>query len=332
MIQEQHEEALEYYNLYAERYPDQSRSFRLLGDYYFNMGNYTEAEKHYERSILLAPDNIMSIGKMAIIKQRQGAFDEAEEVLQEALNKAKTTGDSMSVYNTMMEYFSSRGQIRKVIGLWEQTMELSKREYPPFIISIFRITRLYWYFLIDDADTALEIIKREEGNLTDAFKNVTAYGYINYYINLGDIENAEKELVRLEDYIARYGTSGNIEKFYEGEILFLKEMYAEAVAKFNEFKNVNVYFSKELLNNKIAECYIRLEEFDKATAILEGQLEIDPYQASAHLFLAKIFLEAGNPEKAREHLSIADKVWENADEDYGPVQETRKLLKELGSS
>jgi tetratricopeptide (TPR) repeat protein len=332
MIQGRNEEALDYYNLYAEQYPDHSRSFRLLGDYYFDMGDYAEAEKHYERSVLLSSDNIRSIGQMAIIRERQGAFDEAEKMLNTALRKAKTTGDSLTVYNTMMDYALARGQIRKGIDLWEQTLDIGQREYPPFIISLFRITRLYWYFFIDESETALDIIKKEEGKLSDAFKNVTAYGYINYYIYQENIEKAGAELERIKEYIEKYGTSGNIEKYYEGEILFLKGLYTDALEKYNEFKDVNVYFSKEILENRIAECHINLNEPDKATEILEERLLINPYQASAHLLIAKILIEKGNDGETRKHLDIANQVWENADAEYGPAQEARKLLLELETS
>jgi len=332
MIQGKNEEALQYYNLYAERYPNHSRSFRLLGDFYFNQGEYDEAEKNYEKSVLLSEDNLKSIGQMAIIKERQGNFKEAESILASALKKAKTTADSMTVYYTMMEYYEAHGQIEQVIGLWEQTLDMGKREYPPFVISIFRITRLYWYFMIDQADTALQIIHREEGKLSDSFKNVTAYGYINYYLNLGDVEKTEAELLRVEEYISKYGSSGNIDKYYAAEIMFLKEEYQESLDKFLEFKAVNVFYSKEMLDSKIADCYVKLDQPDKAMEILEERLHLNPYQASAHLSIAKIFLEEGNKTKAKEHLLIANQVWENADESYGLAREAENLLADLEES
>jgi tetratricopeptide (TPR) repeat protein len=329
MVQGKNDEALQYYNLYAERYPNHSRSFRLLGDYYFNQGDYDEAESNYEKSVLLSEDNIKSIGQLAIIKERQGKFAEAEKTLTSALKKANTTGDSMTVYYTMMDYFEARGQIEKVIELWEKTLEMGKREYPPFVISIFRITRLYWYFMIDQGEKALQIIQDEEGKLNDSFKNVTAYGYINYYLNLGDIEKAEAELLRVEEYISKYGSSGNIDKYYAAEILFLKGDYQESLDKFLEFKAVNVFFSKEMLDSKIANCYIKLNQPDKAREVLEERLSLNPYQASAHLSIAKIFMDEGKNEKAKEHLLTANQVWANADESFGLSREAEDLLAEL---
>jgi class 3 adenylate cyclase/tetratricopeptide (TPR) repeat protein len=326
LVQGKNEEALSYYKLYAEKYPNQSRSFRLLGDYYFEQGDYVEAEKHYEKSVLLTSDNIESIGQMAVIKERQGAFKEAEKIFDTALEKSKTTGDSMKVYNKMMNYFLGRGQIQTVIELWEQTLTIGVREYPPIVISIFRITRLYWYFLIDQSDQALNIIQNEEGKLSDSFKNITAYGYINYYLYTGDIPKAEAELERIEVYVSKYGSSGYIEKYYEAEILFLKGNYTGALEKYKEFRAVNVFFSKDILDNKIALCYLNLNEPDEAIEVLNERLALNPYQASAHLLLAKLLIDENRKDQARAHLIIANQVWENADEAFQMAREAEDLF------
>ena len=47
---------------------------------------------------------------------------------------------------------------------------------------------------------------------------------------------------------------------------------------------------------------------------------------------AKIFLEEGNKTKAKEHLLIANQVWENADESYGLAREAENLLADLEES
>ncbi len=108
--------------------------------------------------------------------------------------------------------------------------------------------------------------------------------------------------------------------------MFLKEEYQASLDKYLEFKAVNVFFSKEMLDSKIANCYVKLDKPDKAMEILEERLKLNPYQASAHLSIAKIYLEEGNETKAKEHLLIANKVWENADESFGLAREAKDLL------
>ncbi len=329
MIQGKNEEALSYYNLYAETYPNHARSFRLLGDFYFDEGKYQEAEKNYEKSLILSEDNILSMGKLAMIQERYGNFEEAEMGFNETLKNASTGSDSINVLTMQMDYFQNRGQIKKVIERWEQTLISLSNVYPPLVVSIFKATRLYWYFLINDYDTALDILQQEEQKFSDAFKDIVAYGYLSYYINRGNLEKAEEAYERMESYVSKFGSSGNIEKYNEAEILFLRQDYESALETFNEFKSVNTHFPNDLLELRIANCHEKLNNFDKAIEILEDILEINPYHAMAHLSLARTLIESGNKNKAKEHLDIAINIWENADEEFILAQEAKMLYKEI---
>jgi tetratricopeptide (TPR) repeat protein len=324
-IQGKNEEALSYYELYAETYPNHSRSFRLLGDFYFDEGNYPEAQKNYEKSLILSEDNILSMGKLAMIQERYGNFEEAITGFSETLKKASTGSDSMRILTMQMDYYLNRGQIRKVIEKWEQTLVSLSNVYPPLVVSIFKATRLYWYFLINEYDTAYEIIQQEEQKFSEAFKDIVAYGYLSYYINRGNLEKAEEAYERMESYVSKFGSSGNIEKYNKAEILFLKQEYESALETFNEFKSVNTHFPNDLLEIRIANCYEKLNNFDKAIEVLEEIIQINPYHAMAHLTLANTLIESGNKNKAKEHLDIAIKIWDNADPEFILAQEAKTL-------
>jgi len=329
MVQGKMEEALSYYNLYAEKYPNHSRSYQLLGDFYFESGLYNEAEKNYEKSLLLSEDNINSIGPLAIIKERQGDFEEAERIFEAALVKASNAVDSITIYGMMINYNLHRGQIQKVIKIWEQTLKTTKNVYPPLMVSIYRVNRLYWYFLIDQADEALRIIQQEENTFTGSFKNILAYGYINYYLNKENISKAQEELARIKTYASKYGSSGNIENYYEAEVLYLIGEYEHALETYLEFKKVNTYFPKDLLEIKIANCVLNLGEIEKAKNIFNEMLKLNPYHPDAHFQLAKIMLNQNQKEEALEHLKIANEVWVNADPEYKDAQEARRLYENL---
>ena len=193
----------------------------------------------------------------------------------------------------------------------------------------FKVTRLHWYFLINEFDTAYKIIQEEEQKFSGEFKDIVAYGYLSYYINTGDLEKAEEAYERMERYVSKFGSSGNIEKYNEAEILYLKGDYESALEKFNEFKTLNTFFPNELLEIRIANCYEMMKDTDKAIEILEDLLKINPYQATAHLLMARNLIDSGNKNKAKEYLDIASQVWENADPEYSIAQEAKTLYNKI---
>ena len=79
----------------------------------------------------------------------------------------------------------------------------------------------------------------------------------------------------------------------------------------------------------MAECYIILNQKSEARTQLTEVIKMHPYDAKSHLLMAKILLDQNKKKEAIEHLITANKVWENADEEYEIAQEAKMLLKEL---
>jgi len=329
MTQNKKDEALAYYQLYAEKYPDHARSFRLLGDFYFDEGDNDQAEKYYEKALLISDDDIICLSKIGLIRERQGRYEEAQIILENALKTAGTPGDSMLVFNSQIEYFLHRGQIQSVINIWDQFLETARRELPPISVSIYRITTMQWYFYLDQDEVALQIIKSEEKDLDDSFRDVISFGYMNYYCYKEELENAEREFTRVKNYSLKYGSPGNIVTFYEGELFWLKGDDENALNKYMEFKKGNIMVPGDLLDIKISNAYLALDQPDEAMELIDGLLKINPRLAMAHLEKAKIFLEENKPEKAREHLQTALEIWSDADAGYTVLKEAKRLYVDL---
>jgi tetratricopeptide (TPR) repeat protein len=329
MIQGKKEEAKRYYQLYADTYPGHERSFRLLGNYYFEEGSYAEAEKNYDKSMLLSDGYTESMSKMALIRERQGKFDEAEELFAEAMQQASSANDSISVLQARMDFLQNQGRIREAIDAWDALLVAAKSVMPPINISISRITRTGWYFLIGQEDKVLQIIHSEEGAFNDSFKGILSFGYINYYLNVEDLPRAREEYEKVMAHTARFGSPGSIEKYYEAQIAVLEQDYEKALEKFLEFEQVSAFFQKDLLEIDIAKCYDELGRTKEAMGRLEEILQRHPYHALAHLKLAKILLESNNTSEVRKHLDTANKIWNVADADYMHAQEARRLRENI---
>jgi tetratricopeptide (TPR) repeat protein len=101
--------------------------------------------------------------------------------------------------------------------------------------------------------------------------------------------------------------------FEEGNQLFEEEKYAEAVAKFEEFLELNPAIIQVKLN--IGNCYRQMEEYDKAIAAYQllldsvmeekGSYEGDEATSRALSSMGETYMLQGDLEKASEYLQKA---------------------------
>lgn len=107
--------------------------------------------------------------------------------------------------------------------------------------------------------------------------------------------------------------------FEEGNQLYKQELYAEAVAKFEEFlqRNPAIY----QMNLNIGHCYRQLEEYDKALAAYQivldkvmeerGKYEGDKNAGRALAGMGETHIVQGNLEKAGEYMKQAIDLFPN---------------------
>jgi tetratricopeptide (TPR) repeat protein len=89
-----------------------------------------------------------------------------------------------------------------------------------------------------------------------------------------------------------------------GEIYRKNGQYEEAEEAFKTFIKVFPDFPE--VHNLLAIVYAAQRQFDKAVKELEGEIEVNPYHALAHLNLGQIYwYEFKERQKAVYHLRIA---------------------------
>lgn len=329
MKQNKREEALSYFELYVEKYPDHSQSYQLLGDYFYKEGKLDEAKQNYEKSLVLSRDNINSIMKLTLIKEKQGLYDEVEKEFINAFKYSKSANDSIVIYDAQIDYLQHRGQIQTALQIKEQMLLIVQNVYPPFAIPIFQIMRISLYLLINEADKALQILNQVNGQIMDSYKGVEYEAYLKYHIYQKEVVRSEEILELLRSGIPENGYPESYLPYWEGEIFFIKQQYDSAIDSYQEFSIDSDGFVKDETNIKIAYCLIELDRIKDAINLLNEIIEAYPYRAEAHLLMARILLDQNEDQVAKEHLDVANKVWENADSVYAYAQETRRLLEEL---
>lgn len=108
------------------------------------------------------------------------------------------------------------------------------------------------------------------------------------------LKKAEKTLVR-EDLLGPVKILLN-----EGNELFEKKKYKEALVKYEEIKEKIPEFYQ--INLNIGNCYYELEDYDSAIPYYQAVLEQEPENNDALLSLGNIYLEKGELEKGMELL------------------------------
>jgi tetratricopeptide (TPR) repeat protein len=327
-VQDRKEEALLYYQMYAQKYPDHTRSFQLLGDYYFDDGDFENAKQNYEKSLILSADNYGSLQKLILIKERQGLYKEAEHDFNSALERAHTIKDSLDIFLHQMNYYIRRGQINKAIQVREKRISTAENAYSPGHISKMRLQYLRPYYLLNQSDRALRFIYKEE-IFSDSLNTQMSLSnaYLEYFIHNEDIARAEGEMEKLKPYLSIYGLSEDLAN-HKGDLYFINGEFEKAMEAYQQVKGE--LSEKEEFDIKIVSCLANLDRINEAKERLGEILNLNPYHAEAHLLLARIFINQHKNKEAKEHLLIANQVWENADEAFIYAQETASLLTELG--
>jgi len=109
------EEALEYYQVYAGEFPNNSKSFIQLGDLYMKYGDYEQARSYFNKALLIEPDEISVQLKLAKINTELGNFNQALKDYYNILENCTTSQEKFDVYKSLENYFFTRGQVGKAI-------------------------------------------------------------------------------------------------------------------------------------------------------------------------------------------------------------------------
>lgn len=107
-----HSKAMDLINDVIERYPDYHKAYNCRGNIHRYQGNNDQAQKDYEKAILLAKDHAPPYNNLATIYHRNGEKDKALEFLDKAINK---DAYFTYAYFNRSEIYRQNGKIDKAI-------------------------------------------------------------------------------------------------------------------------------------------------------------------------------------------------------------------------
>jgi tetratricopeptide (TPR) repeat protein len=309
-----------YYTSYANKFPDDFRAYRELGNLDVKLADFINARKNFEKALLLEPGNVSLKILLADLDLRDGKFDDAYNIYQEALSSSRSAKDSASVYFEMDRYYSLKGEMIKSLDTYLQGMNSFARYNAPKNILINSTFNIDKYVLAGRDEDALKLLKKIELEFQPPLDKVASFGYLFYFIELGDANEAEKYLPGAMDIITGFG-----EEMLMANIYYAKARIAEIHQDYNQALESYMQYSKMQPNSYpafqwIARCYRELGNLDKARENIFIALKNHPFDPENNYEASMIYLKTKDKQKAKEHIDIALKIWINADPDYEPYR------------
>jgi len=330
----EYEKALKYYQQYAQKFPMDIVSYMSIGELYSSLGDYVQARSYYEKALLVEPENLSVILALAEVDAKTGNFEEASKQYQVALKISKSPQSLIQVYDALMNFSERKGQMSSVLEYMHLKWGVAEKNLPEAQALIGRLPDIVYFVRAGQKDAAFQAIEAVKARLTPPWDSLLPIAYLSVYLELKDVENAERSLEDYKKFVETFGFEDmRFAVFYIlGKIQYLKEEYEEAVTNIQKSLNLSPDFQKVKANLDIGRCYRKLKEHKKAEEYLLKALKHDPSEPKVHYELVLVYLDAGNSEKALEHLKVALNIWKDADQGKAEVEELKAKLAALQES
>ena len=325
-------DALNYYQLYADEFPNSTKSYKEISELYKVFGDYENARSYCKKALLIEPDEFSVLLSLSDIECELGNFQKALEEYHMILEKCTTAEERSDLYERLENYYFLRGQVKKSTEYVDlKIAELEKFALP--IVTLFiQFNALNKYIMVGKNDHAFQVVQTAEEQLGPPLDNNIPFGYLDIYLELEDVENAEKALKEAEAGIL--SMQGEINRKVilnaQGKINELKGEYEQAIQSY--LKQLDLDPTDAAIHVQLGRSYRMQGDPKKAEEHLQKALSIHPFWPDANYEMGLIYSERRKNDESLVYLKKAQSIWENADPGYKPAIKTREKLAELEAS
>ncbi|NQV17954.1 MAG: tetratricopeptide repeat protein [Armatimonadetes bacterium] len=326
------ENALKYYMQYNAVYPDNYYSYINIANLYIDYGFYDESMVYIDKASIIDQDNYWTDIQIGNIKKLKGELNETLKSYEEALKKASSPENKATVYHFYIRFYEQTGNLQKAVEYMHLMFEEKEKYLPIYKVLRQKIEWVYLYAKVDKAGLALEILDNIKYNHGDLLNKAASFGYLDVYLELGDVEKIKNSIEDIEKYCQTIGSEEDREYIFyaQGMIHEINHDFEQAIRSYK--KQLEYDLTSTDIHWQIGRCYRKLKEFNKAEEYLLKILKREPFDPDYNYELALLYHDWGKKEKALEHLNITLDVWKDADPEYIPAQKARELLADLNSN
>lgn len=332
-----YEAAIGYLRNIVDIEPDNAGVLNQLADIYQAQGDLDAAQATLEDAALLSDDPLQSELGLVRLEVRRGFYEEAENRLAGHLTDDLGPQQRLSVLSTQTEIAIVRGHINRALNLHTEVSVIAKDMMPPVmhLVSI-ENQRSTMVSLIGETDAAVEIANSIVAQLQPPMSDYLNITYTMIYAAADEREKfrewaAKNQAVRnqlpeiMSPMLAM--ESARI-KIWDGDT-------EEAVTELDVASaSLGQSFIRQFRSNLtgswtivgLADLYLQANEPEKAREQLQPVLREFPSNAYAKLVAGKVEIALGNRETGLALLGEAMETWADADEDYIHRREAVEIL------
>lgn len=315
--------ALEYFQQYADQFPDKYESFTRIGDLYQAAGEHEKAREYYNKASLIEPQRISIRVTLAQIELSLGNLEAAENACKDAVSRAATPQDSVTALTALTQLHALRGQCNLAIKDMNTNVDAMSRFMSPLNIAFINLFTAPLYVQAGRADEAWRRLEAIESSPTmiPHMKPIISVGYLISYFSSQDpsyLDEAKPHLAKFEAWVEQSGTESlrwALEWSRAGVFEFedKNELALESIQK--ALDNISQSQRREIvsMNGNAARLCHKMKRYEQGITYAQAALAIEPFDPVANHWLAVIYHDMGDREKAINHLSRALYVFEPAD-------------------
>lgn len=314
---------------YVAAFPDDAAGYVRLARLQRRLGRHDNARASLDRATLIDPLSSQVTAALAMLDLHVGNFEGARAGFERALELARTAADRAEVLDGIKGYHLFRGEIDDAIRAAEAWAEEAAGYMSPIVLVQQRLGDLTIYNAAGREAAAgfLEGMKAQFPPPLDDY--LVPYLESSALAAWGDDE-AAREAHRLAVERAEEMQYGEILEDLGRILGRIEELAGDYESALEHYRAAMAADPGVGLRRALGRTLRKAGRLDEAEAELRAALVPVPAQPWTHFELALVLEARGDAGGAVEHLRSALAAWENADEDYGPAQEARVKLEELG--
>ena len=335
----QFEQAGEAYSSFEALDPDAPQAHILLGKLYLAEARFDDSRTEYDRAQILDPGEVGPTIGLGLVDLYQGRFDEAESSFARAVEHASDVSFRVGALDVMSKYFNLRGQSDRAV--------IARRELAAVVGRaggrLAELQMLGWIAAerarAGDAESAFALLDTMRAELEPPLDGLASFSESLVHRELGNKAELAAAILGVSRLLDSFGL-GYFEwwrDMMEAESLHLSGRCVEALPLYESaagslpepelFDTIREVGTDPLTGQ--AACLRELGRFDEAEALVREVLRRIPAEPTAHLELARLEVARGRPDEARQAVDASLLAWSDADPEFRPAAEARKLREAL---